>query len=578
MFNLKRLLILLLTLSLAFLSAEDLLLLKRPIAEVVVSGNLIYSDEFILKQAAVETSQGFRLDQDKIEQDLKKIAGLGTFQLVDFDYLEVSGGVKAVFLVEENPLVQKINFNNMRSLETHLLTKKMRQKKGDQFNFNYLKQDILTINNDFKESSYVYSSVQEVQLVSGNVLKVDIYEPFINNIIITGNIYTKEALILREITTKPGDIYNRRKLYEDRSNVYALGYFDDVYLPELIPSNEADGVDVKLRVKEKKKNNINFGVGVSSQEYFGFTRLSLLNLFNTGERMTFYYQSGQEAERVKANYRFRYYNPWFYQKNFSLGYTRYLKFEYERLKRVDEYSDTINVKRDGFSVDLGYTLPFGREYKFIIEYKDEAVKEDTQSPRVNYINRSLAGTYIYDGLRYYEQTNVIRSGQLFKFKYERGGLFKFFNTWELNLGVTDVERVEMVYNYFLPLSAKGSLGVHYQYGATARDRDRNVLEGDEYSVGGINSVRGYHDGYPFAIGPKQTIVNLEYRYLFNNKFQGVLFYDWGNAYDDINVSVKEFKSGYGLGCRYILPVGPLSFDFGRGEDFWIFHFGLGYSF
>ena len=251
---------------------------------------------------------------------------------------------------------------------------------------------------------------------------------------------------------------------------------------------------------------------------------------------------------------------------------------YERLKQRDVYDDIINAKRDGFSVDFGWTLPFGREYKFIAEYKDEAVKEDTESPRVGYINRTLSGAYIYDGLRSYEQTNVIRSGQLFKFKYERGGLFKFFNAWEFHLGETDIERVDLSYNYFLPLTAKGNLGVHYQYGAAATDRNRNVLEGDEYSVGGINSVRGYHDGYPFAIGSKQTIINLEYRYLFNPKFQGVLFYDWGNAYDDINVSVKEFKSGYGFGCRYILPVGPLSFDLGRGEKFWIFHFGLGYSF
>lgn len=569
-------------LFLTFVWSEDIVIsqnyINRPVREIFISGNIIYSTEYILQAAAVTTRPGFPLNPLVLQEDMQKIMSLGTFQKVSLEIKPAETGLKVFFIVEENPVIKKINFHNGSSFSAESLKSSMQTKENDQLNYNLLNADLSKINQLYKENSYDLSSIAEVSITPTANLDIELSEPFVNEIIITGNVFTNKELIVREFALQKGSVFNGKTLQEDRNRIFSLGYFSQVSLPEITPAQVPGGVDIKITVAEKKKNNINFGIGVSSGEQFGFVRLSLLNIFNTGEQMYFNFQSGQQYKRTKLNYSFRYYNPWFFQKNLSFGYTRYLKFGYERLRNLNNLDDILNIKRDGFSVDFGFPLPFGRKYKFIFEYKDEQVLEAVDYPQIDYFNKSFAGTYIYDGLEASGEGTIIVGGELFKLRYEKGGSLEIANRQILVLGGVNFSRVDLVYDRFIPFDAKSTVGVRYKTGSFESDRERNILEGEEYAVGGGNTVRGYPDVEPFAIGPKLTLVNLEYRYLFQPQWQGVVFYDWGHAYSDINTSVKDYKSGYGFGLRFILPIGPLRFDLGRGEKFWIFHFGLGNTF
>jgi outer membrane translocation and assembly module TamA len=42
--------------------------------------------------------------------------------------------------------------------------------------------------------------------------------------------------------------------------------------------------------------------------------------------------------------------------------------------------------------------------------------------------------------------------------------------------------------------------------------------------------------------------------------------------------LAQFKKGYGLGFRYITPIGPIRLDLAQGEDDFFIHFGLGQIF
>ncbi len=559
-------------------SLESYELFNRPITAVSVSGNLVYSTEYILKTAKVTTARGYLLNPGILEEDQKKIFAMGTFQKVGVVYEPAAGGVRIIFHVQENPLVKQIKLKDCVSLDSSKLELGLRNRLNEQLNFNYLDEDIRWLNNQFKQSYFDLSSVSKTEFSDNTTLTFEITEPHINEIIITGNTYTKTELILREFSKKKGDIYNSAALQTDRNKIFNLGYFSRVSLPEITPAVEQGGVDVKIEVTEKKKNSVNFGLGITSGEQFGFLRLSLLNMLNTGEQMYFRFQSGQEHLRTKTNYSIRYFNPWFFQKNLSFGYTRYLKFGYEQLRNSDQSTDLLNIKRDGFSLDLGFPLFYNNKFRFITEYRDETVDEAVDYPIIHYTNQSLAGTFIYDGQQTISDGFIVVDGELFKVRYEKGGRLALFNQDLINFRGVDFSRIDIMYNRFIPLNEKTTLGFHYKTGSFESDRSKNILEGEEYAIGGTNTVRGYPDITPFAIGPKMTLINLEYRYMFNPQWQGVLFYDWGDAYTDTNISIKEFKSGYGLGLRIILPFGPLRFDLGRGEQFWIFHFGLGHAF
>lgn len=556
---------------------------QLPVISVQVSGNYIYSDEDILSRAHVRLRQGARYDSVIVEEDLQRIMALGSFSSVGVEVVPERVGVSLVYLVSENPVIEQVRFSRETSIAESELLMLLRSQPVTQLQYPRIAQDVQRLNKAYKRYGYDLSSVSRIDLITGNVLSVRVLEPVVQSIIISGNTYTQEELLLRECDTRPGQVYNALQLQADRNRLFSLGYFSLVSSPEVLPAENPEAVVIRLTVQEKKKNMINVGLGISSKEEFGFARLNLLNLLGTREQLQFSIQSGREYRGTtnypKVAYKFRYFNPWIFQRDLSLGYSRYLNRNYETLKEDQEIVGLIPVRRDGYSVDIGIPLPFGRAYRFIGEYKDESVMELATLPRVNYMNRSLSGTYIYNGLSVLEQTSIFNDGEYFSLKLEKGGAFQGFDRVLLGLGGVDFTRVELKYNRYYALTGDNHVvGFNYRTGTFVAPQRSNVLEGEEYTVGGSNTVRGYADTQPFAIGPKMTIVNLEYTYLFTPGLQGVIFYDWGNAFESVNVSVKEFKSGAGLGLRLGTPVGPMRFDLARGEKYWVLHLGLGYMF
>ena len=123
-------------------------------------------------------------------------------------------------------------------------------------------------------------------------------------------------------------------------------------------------------------------------------------------------------------------------------------------------------------------------------------------------------------------------------------------------------------------------------------KNLDIFSTEWYQVGGANTVRGYEDRDPFAYGNKQILLNLEYRFLFTDMFQIVLFVDAGyapNIKDDNGdiviygadpTRLINYKIGKGVGLRYNIPaLGPLRLDAGIDERGTIrIHFSVGHTF
>jgi outer membrane translocation and assembly module TamA len=65
-------------------------------------------------------------------------------------------------------------------------------------------------------------------------------------------------------------------------------------------------------------------------------------------------------------------------------------------------------------------------------------------------------------------------------------------------------------------------------------------------------------------------------------FQGVLFYDWGNAWNAEWPNTYDFISGKGFGVRLNTPMGPIRLDYGvagnRSFSEGALHFSIGHAF
>ncbi|MDR1114330.1 MAG: BamA/TamA family outer membrane protein [Candidatus Margulisbacteria bacterium] len=566
------------------LHALDTEYFNLPVLYIAVTGNQIYSAQDILSRAQIKTRRGQRLDAPVLQEDINRIMALGGFQAVDVDLQPRGGGLLLLFVVSENPVLRAVEFAGNVSLPETQIRDFWQTEAGEQLNFLTLEKDIQHLNKVYQREGYELSSIQEIKLVSDNVLHVRVVEPVVGEIILSGNIYTHGDLLRREMALSPGKVFNAKTLAADRMRIFRLGYFSAVLLPEITPGVNDGEVDIRLQVRPKKKSQLNAGLGVTSREQFAFARVSLINLLDTGEQIQLNMQFGREYRLPnalpKSSYRARYYYPWFLTRDLTWGFTSYRNTSYETIRNPESgVGDILAIRRNGFSTDFSLPLPFGRQYNILLEYKDEFVQEDRPNPDLHYLKRSLALTYIYDSLRYLDETGIALDGDMYRLHFEGGGDLHFLDQKIISMGGVEFLRNELQYLRYIPLTGDNNVvGVSYRSGAYLSSRDRNILEGEEYSLGGGSTVRGYADIEPFAVGPKMILINAEYRYIFNEYWQGVLFYDWGRAFDDPQISVKEFKSGYGFGVRLSTPIGPLRFDLGHGELHWILHFGLGYTF
>ena len=137
-----------------------------------------------------------------------------------------------------------------------------------------------------------------------------------------------------------------------------------------------------------------------------------------------------------------------------------------------------------------------------------------------------------------------------------------------------------------PLPWRSSLLLRLQGGTTWQDDPLNELPASlRYFTGGDRSVRGYQyqslgprNDQGEVIGGKHLLVaGIEYEKRITAKWGGAIFYDAGNAFDDLGE--YELEQGAGIGVRYYTKIGAIRLDLarqlGNGEGGYRLHLNVG---
>jgi outer membrane protein insertion porin family len=283
-----------------------------------------------------------------------------------------------------------IKFSGNARYQSSDLIKILRIKKGDVFSEEELTKRLSgpTANSDdlsslYLNDGYLTYNADPVQtkVYSDTVdLDVRIYEGpqyTINRVILKGNDVTNDKVVLRELTTKPGQKFSKEAIVRSTREISQLGNFDEQKIdPKPTNINQADGtVDIVYNVVEKPSDQIELSGGFGGGQLVGtlgltFNNFSLRNIFNLkaykplpkgdGQKLSL---RGQANGRNYQNYSFTFSEPWLGGKKpiyFALSAYTQLSSTGQYYPKSDPNYNYLRI--NGIGVTLGKRLRFPDNY------------------------------------------------------------------------------------------------------------------------------------------------------------------------------------------------------------------------
>lgn len=503
-------------------------------------------------------------------------------------------------------------------------------KRGDVFDQSVLDAKLFMnpngndVSSLYMDDGYLFFQVSPVEILvekDSIDLEMRIYEgkqAIINKITITGNTKTNDHVIMREIRTKPGQLFRRSDIIRSQRELSQLGYFNAEKLGVNPTPNPADGtVDIDYVVEEKPSDQIELSGGWGGNRVVGtlgvsFNNFSARNMFKgsawtplpsgDGQRLSLRAQSnGLYYQSYNASFT----EPWLGgKKPNSLSVSLYRTVNTNGVVKTDPTRQTFMIT--GASVGLGKRLKVPDDYFSLyqeVNFQHYTVNKypaialgDGEYNNLNFkfaLSRNSVDKPIFETrgskisltaqltppYSFFNNKNYADLGDQNRFNFIEYQKYKFTASWFTSL--TNKRSTDGKESRNLVFNSRFGFGFLGMYNSTVglSPFERFYLGGSGltgYQLDGreIIALRGYTDGslsaatgspiigkytmelrYPISLNPSATIFALA-------------FAEAGNSWATFkNFNPFDVKRSAGLGVRIFLPMfGLLGFDYGWGFD------------
>ena len=543
------------------------------VTKITVEGNDYVSDFEILSSVATEV--GDQTEQESLRADMKSIFEMGYFSDVNIVFENYQGGLNVIFEVVENPVLKEIKITGNEAIysESKIL-EVLDLNLETVLNVKKMNQNLKALQEKMQDDGYVLARFKDDNVSDAGVLTVDISPGYLNSVEISGNTKTDDDVILREMPINSGEVVNIKKIQKGFQNLSRLGYFMNLNPTLERVDDEENSADLVINLEEGKTGNLKFGGGYSSNDgWIGFVDVSEKNLLGSGQNIGVKWQFGDTT-----TYSLNFYEPYLWDSQFSFGFSIY---DRETERTTSDDLDYLKKSKGG-SISLGHPLPndWRTSLRYKIEDTEEVWNEDATANGVTAVEgetifgsdnelRSLTLSFNRDTTnnRFHPTTGSINNLSI-----EHAGDFLG--------GDMDFTKYNLDTRRYFPAFKNHAWALRMKLGLSD---SRAPLAGEEYDLGGSDSLRGYErSDFDFENKDNNHLLlfNVEYRIPFNDSFTGVIFTDAGNVWEDrSNITLDDLNYGYGLGMRMNTPVGQLRLDYGWNEDSeGQLHFSIGNTF
>lgn len=599
--------------------AEEPRVLVSEVSVVGVEGelqDLVYN--------TIRTNPGRTTTRSRLQEDINAIYATGYFSNVKVTPEDTQYGVKIVYEIQPNPVLEKVQIQTLpeqATKESSLLPPEVIEKAfidqyGKILNLRDLQEGITEINKWYTDNGYDLAQVVGAPQISENgVVTLIIAEGRLEDIKVRFfnaeqeeiESRTRDFIVTREIQLKPGDVFNRRTAQQDLQRVFGLGLFEDVKL-SFSPGKDPSEVVMNVDIVPTNTGSLAAGAGISSTSgIFGTVSYQEKNLGGNNQTVGVEFQLGERELLFDLSFQ----DPWIGGDPFRTSYSANI-FRRRSISLVYDGTDTTSITTAENNdsprvVRTGVGLSFSRP-----------IAKDPFSP---------ADWVISGGLQYQnievqdaDGDRAPRSAEQFgsqKLAYNAGGIDDLITVrlnasqdtrdnglrptngsllllgMEQTLPLTSIlyNRLRANYSYYLPVKLlnfdfmKGpqTLAFNVQGGTVLGD----LPPYEAFVIGGSNSVRGYGEG-DLGNGRSFAQVTAEYRFPIVSFLAGTFFFDYGTTLGSQGAVIgkpAEVRGlngdgfGYGLGVRVQSPVGPIRIDYAiNDEGDSRIHFGIGEKF
>ena len=570
------------------------------ILDISVQGNVEVVTEHIM--SIITSKVGEPVDEEKLRKDAEAIFELGFFVATDYRVTDKADGVDVVFLVQENPVVSKINFEGNTIYSSEKLEEMIFTKPGMIFNRTFFRNDLQRIKEKYHADGYVMANVADVR-IEGTEINVVIVEPKISQIVIQGNKITKTHVVRRYLKIKEGELFNANKLRLSLSRLQGVGFFSDVNV-NFEPDEHPNDVIVVLTVEEGRTGRLGFNIAYGTQSGFGGgLSYENTNIGGRGMKLSVGFDIGNREEYWVS-----------YEQPYMGGKVTAWKLGGYKRAWSDLYYYANDEKQFEYDRDkTGAFFGFGRKFKedslynWYLLFDWHKVENEPDNPsdkykKSNWSNVDIDGNSppkpgketlledLGDGT-YYSVTASVRRLNIDEYlPYSKGDV----QTLNVQYGQADVEGVDYSFfkywleaRFYFPvekffrdfcetsLGGKSDRPVIFAARIIAGSSSGDVPYEQMYTVGGDTTLRGYDDDRYH--GEDMLLGNFELRLPVDKNFTLVGFYDVGRAWrknSDNSSFGSDMGSSPGFGVRINTPLGNLRLDYATGDE-GRFHFGFG---
>lgn len=184
----------------------------------------------------ISSKPGDPLLKEKIRRDLQSIYDLGFFTDARVNFIDEEGGIRVIFQLFENPVIQKIEISGLKIVSEETFRKLMQTKTGTILNSKLIYGDMISINGHYEGLGFTepQNHVTDVHWTEEGSLRLTITEGIpITKIIIAGNsVYPTDKLI-RLVKIPLGELFNKKLIEEDIGRIADLYNKDDYIIQGL---------------------------------------------------------------------------------------------------------------------------------------------------------------------------------------------------------------------------------------------------------------------------------------------------------------------------------------------------------